>query len=179
MFPKSHTHKKCGTLRKKSFPQGSMLKFTYKGRFLTIEKAYKNFLDWKSEWWKHALVPPLHVQIFIFEKTLKSQFLVVFQSFDFGQIWAVLGKICCIDCGWEHARSKDENFKTPLLLNRESKCYMEHLIGKLLSISIASKSFQKSKNLLHSQQPIQKRKKLFGSLGPLGARIDCPLNRQA
>jgi hypothetical protein len=50
------------------FPQGSMLKFTYKGRFLTIKIAYEKFLDGKSKWRKHALVPPLHIEIFIFEK---------------------------------------------------------------------------------------------------------------
>jgi hypothetical protein len=27
------------------FPQGDMLKFTYKGRFLTIKIAYEKFLD--------------------------------------------------------------------------------------------------------------------------------------
>jgi hypothetical protein len=27
------------------FPQGGMLKFTYKGRFLTIKIAYEKFLD--------------------------------------------------------------------------------------------------------------------------------------
>jgi hypothetical protein len=51
-------------------------------------------------------VPPLGVQIFIFEKLLKSRFLVEFQSFIFGQIlanfgsfgqfWGVLGRFCCI-----------------------------------------------------------------------------------
>jgi hypothetical protein len=35
-------------------------------------------------------------------------------------------------------------------LNRESKCYMQQLVGKLPSIFVASKSFKKSKNLLHS-----------------------------
>jgi hypothetical protein len=37
--------------QKNYFPQRGMLKFTYEGRF-----------------WKHALVPLLHVEIFIFEK---------------------------------------------------------------------------------------------------------------
>jgi hypothetical protein len=41
MSIKSHTHGKCGTLRKNYFPQGGILKFTYKGRFLTMKKAYK------------------------------------------------------------------------------------------------------------------------------------------
>jgi hypothetical protein len=50
------------------FPQGGMLKFTYKGRFLTIKIAYEKFLDWKSEQRKHALVPHLYIEIFIFEK---------------------------------------------------------------------------------------------------------------
>jgi hypothetical protein len=50
------------------FLQGGMLKFTCKGRFLTIKIAYEKFLDWSSKRWKHALVPPLHVEIFIFEK---------------------------------------------------------------------------------------------------------------
>ena len=31
------------------FPQGGMLKFTYKGYFLTIKIAYENFLDWKIQ----------------------------------------------------------------------------------------------------------------------------------
>jgi hypothetical protein len=50
------------------FPQGGMVKFTYKGCFLTIKIAYENLLDWKSKRGKHALVPLLHVDIFIFEK---------------------------------------------------------------------------------------------------------------
>jgi hypothetical protein len=45
-----------------------MLKFTYKGRFLTIKIAYGKFLNKKSEWWKHALVPLLYILIFIFEE---------------------------------------------------------------------------------------------------------------
>jgi hypothetical protein len=53
---------------KNHFLQGGMLKFTYKGRFLTIKIAYEKFLDWKSKGWKHALVPLLHVEIFIFGK---------------------------------------------------------------------------------------------------------------
>jgi hypothetical protein len=30
---------------KNHFPQGGMLKFTYKGHFLTIKIAYEKFLD--------------------------------------------------------------------------------------------------------------------------------------
>jgi hypothetical protein len=35
--------------QKHYFPQRGTLKFTYKGRFLTIKVAYEIFLDWKSE----------------------------------------------------------------------------------------------------------------------------------
>jgi hypothetical protein len=41
------------------FSQGGMLKFIYKGWFLTIKIAYEKFLDWKSKQCKHALVPLL------------------------------------------------------------------------------------------------------------------------
>jgi hypothetical protein len=53
---------------KNYFPPGGMLKFIYKGHFLTIKITYEKFLDWKSKRWKHALMPLLHVEIFIFEK---------------------------------------------------------------------------------------------------------------
>jgi hypothetical protein len=45
---------------------------------------------------------------------------------------------------------------------------MECLIGKLPSISTTSKSFKKSKNLLHSQQPAQKHKESFWISGSFG-----------
>jgi hypothetical protein len=35
---------------------------------LKIKIAYEKFLDWKSKRRKHAPVPSLHVEIFIFEK---------------------------------------------------------------------------------------------------------------
>jgi hypothetical protein len=68
MSTKSHAHTRCGTLRKSSISTRSMLKFTYKGRFLTIKIAYGKFLNKKSEQWKHALVPLLYIVIFIFEE---------------------------------------------------------------------------------------------------------------
>jgi hypothetical protein len=40
MSSKSHTHKRCGTLRKKSFSARGMLKFTYKGHFFIIKNYY-------------------------------------------------------------------------------------------------------------------------------------------
>jgi hypothetical protein len=73
------------------FPQGGMLKFTYKGRLLTIKIAYETLLDWKSKRWKHALVPALYIEIFVSDKSLRSRFLVEFQSSIFWQILANLG----------------------------------------------------------------------------------------
>jgi hypothetical protein len=62
-------------------PQGVMLKFTFKGHFWTIKKAYSKLLYWKFKWWAHALVHPQHTRFFIFLKNkIKSQFVVVFQS---------------------------------------------------------------------------------------------------
>jgi hypothetical protein len=68
MSTKSHAHMRCGTLRKSSISTRGYVEFTYNSRFLTIKIAYEKFLDRKSKRWKHALVPPLHVEMFIFEK---------------------------------------------------------------------------------------------------------------
>jgi hypothetical protein len=45
MSTKSHAHTRCGTLRKSSISTRGMLKFTYKGRCLTIKIAFEKFLD--------------------------------------------------------------------------------------------------------------------------------------
>jgi hypothetical protein len=95
------------------FPQGGMLKFTYKGRFFTIKIAYEKLLDWKFKWRKHALVPLLHVDFFCFWKILNSWFLVVFQSFVFGQILAILGRFCCIGNGLQHHAQTSAEILTP------------------------------------------------------------------
>lgn len=79
-----------------------------------------------------------------FWKPLRSWFLLEFQSFifglilanfsSFGKFGANFGRVCCIRGGWEHARTWGSIFKTPLLWKRESKCCMQHLIGKLPSL---------------------------------------------
>jgi hypothetical protein len=79
-----------------------MLKFTYKGCFLTIKISYENSWIENSAQWKHALVPPLHVEIFIFEKHKNLDFWWYFKILSLGilgQILAVLGKFCSIDSG--------------------------------------------------------------------------------
>jgi hypothetical protein len=87
MSTKSHAHTKCGTLSKTSISTRGMLKFTYKGRFLTIKIAYEKFLDCKSERWKHALMPLLHVEIFIFEKYKNLDFWRYFEVLSMDKIW--------------------------------------------------------------------------------------------
>jgi hypothetical protein len=44
MFPKSHTHQRCGTLRKKSFSvRGYVEIHIQRPFFFTIKKTYKNY----------------------------------------------------------------------------------------------------------------------------------------
>jgi hypothetical protein len=45
MSTKSHIHETYRTLKKHHFPQRDMMKFTYKGHFLTMKIAYEKFLD--------------------------------------------------------------------------------------------------------------------------------------
>jgi hypothetical protein len=67
MCAKSHIHQSCGGLPKTIFSARGVLKFTFKGRFLTIKIEYEKFLDWVTKRWKHAQVP-LTRGNFIFEK---------------------------------------------------------------------------------------------------------------
>jgi hypothetical protein len=45
MSSKSHTHKRCGTLRKKSFSARGYAEIHIQRSFLTIKIAYEKFLD--------------------------------------------------------------------------------------------------------------------------------------
>jgi hypothetical protein len=98
------------------FPQGGVLKFAYKGHFLTIKIGYETFLDWKSKWLKHALLSLPCIEYFISEKHINLglgwNFKVLLLS-RFGQFWAGSGRNSCIDSGWEPVQSVAEIFKTP------------------------------------------------------------------
>jgi hypothetical protein len=74
------------------FPQGGMLKFTYKGHFLTIKKAHKKLLYWKSKWWAHALVCPLY-RGFFFWKKLNLNFWRYFKVPQANCLWTNFDKI--------------------------------------------------------------------------------------
>jgi hypothetical protein len=97
MSTKSHSHKRCGTLRKVNFPQGGMLKFTYKGCFLTIERHTKDYCI-ENPNGEHMLWCVFYIQDFLFLKKIKISIfggitkflkLIVFGKFgSFGQFWA-------------------------------------------------------------------------------------------
>jgi hypothetical protein len=63
---------------KKYFLKGGMLKFTFKGKFLTIKKAFQTLLYWKSKQWAHALVPPLLTRFFF--KELKEENVITYKE---------------------------------------------------------------------------------------------------
>jgi hypothetical protein len=121
--------------KKKYFPRRGMQKFTYKGRFLTIKIAYEKFLDWKSKWWKHALVPPLHIEIFISKKHWNLDFWRNFKVSSlgrFGQIWADFPAFTVAESMPELGlkSSKPHNFSTVspnITCNGSLECYNPYL----------------------------------------------------
>jgi hypothetical protein len=57
---KSHTYKRCGTLRKKSFSTRVYAEIHIQRPFFDNKKRHVNFFNWKSKRWAYVLVPPLH-----------------------------------------------------------------------------------------------------------------------
>jgi hypothetical protein len=80
---------------------------------LTIKIAIEKFLDGKSKQWKHAIMPPLHIEIFIFENTKIS----IFGGISKFRLWANFGSFGQKLLHWqwlrEPAQSKAEIFKIP------------------------------------------------------------------
>jgi hypothetical protein len=146
MCAKSHIHQSCGRLPKEIFSTKGYAEIHIQRPFFDNKNSKWTILGLKIRTVETCSSACSTRRKFYFWKTLKSRFLVEFQSFIFGQIWAEFAAFS----GWEHAQTWAKIFKTPYLFNCESKCYMQQLVGKLPSISIASKSFKKSKNLLHS-----------------------------
>jgi hypothetical protein len=133
MCAKSHIHQSCGRLPKKLFPakgyadiQIEMPFFDNKNSIWIIlglkirmvetcsSASYtrRNLFIWKSFYLKNT-------KISISGAISKFHLWADFGKF--WQFWADLGRICSIHSGWEHARTWAEIFKTPKLLNRESK----------------------------------------------------------
>jgi hypothetical protein len=123
MPTKSHTHTRCVTLRKSSISTRGYAEIHKQRPFFDNKNSIWNILGLKIQTMEICSSASSICRNFYFWKTLKSWFLVEFQSFvfsqilavlgSFGQFWAVLGRNCCIDSGWEPTRSVAEIFKTP------------------------------------------------------------------
>jgi hypothetical protein len=122
MSSKSHTYKRCGTLRKKSFSAGGYAEIHIQRPFFDNKNSIWKVLGLKIGTVKTCSSASSTCSNFYFWKILKSRFLVEFQSFilgqilanlgSFGQFWADLGRFCCIDSGWQHAPTSAEILKT-------------------------------------------------------------------
>jgi hypothetical protein len=142
--------------------KGGMLKFTYKGRFLTIKIAYTKVFEWESERWEHVVVPFLYVEIFIFEKywnldcwwNFKASSLTRF--WQFRQFRAVSGKFCYIGNGWQHAQ----------ILLVAAHCKATISFSLHLKSQVHDADYCISRNLLKSA------KSHFGSLGCLEVNVE-------
>jgi hypothetical protein len=91
MSPKSHTHKRCGKLRKKSFSARGYAEIHIQRPFFDNKNSIWKFLGLKIQTKETcSSTPSTHRNIF-FWKILNYQFLAEFQSFIFGQILANFG----------------------------------------------------------------------------------------
>jgi hypothetical protein len=101
MSPKFHTHKRCGTLRKKSFSARGYAEFHIQRPFFDNKNSIWKILGLKIQTMETCSSAPSTRRNFYFWKILKSRFLVEFQSFIFWQIWAVLGNFEQILLHWQ------------------------------------------------------------------------------
>jgi hypothetical protein len=77
---------------KHQFPQGGMLKFIYKGRFLIDKNSIWKILGLKTQTRETCSNASSTSWNYFFWKKLKSWFLVIFQSFIYGQILGRFGQ---------------------------------------------------------------------------------------
>jgi hypothetical protein len=101
MSSKSHTHKRCGTLRKKSFSTRGYAEVHIRRPFFDNKNSIWNILGLKIQTVKTCSRASSISTNFYFWKILKSRFLVEFQSFIFGQILASLGSFGQILLYWQ------------------------------------------------------------------------------
>jgi hypothetical protein len=80
MSPKSHTHKRCGTLRKKSFFARGYAEIHIQSLFFDNKKDIWKFIELKIQIVNTYSSASFTHWNFYFWETLKFQFLVVFQS---------------------------------------------------------------------------------------------------
>jgi hypothetical protein len=120
MSTKSHAHTRCGTLRKSSISTRGYAEIHIQRPFFDNKNSIWNILGLKIQTVETCSTASSIHRIFYFWKTLKSWFLVEFQSFvfkqiwadfgSFGQFWAGSGRNCCIDIAQEVS-------KTPVILD--------------------------------------------------------------
>jgi hypothetical protein len=91
MFTKSHTHKRSGTLREKLFSTRGYADIHIQRLFFDQKNTIWKILGLKIQMVETCSSASSTCRNFYFWKTWKSRFLVVFQSFVFRQILAVLG----------------------------------------------------------------------------------------
>jgi hypothetical protein len=91
MPSKSHIHKRCGTLRKKSFSARGYAEIHIQRPFFDNKNSIWKILGLKIRTVKTCSSASSTRTNFYLKKILKSRFLVEFQSFIFGQILANLG----------------------------------------------------------------------------------------
>jgi hypothetical protein len=91
MSSKSHTHKRCGTLRKKSFSARGYAEIHIQRPYFDDTKDIWKILGLKIQTVETCSSVPSIRGNFYFGKILKSRFLAEFQSFIFGQILANFG----------------------------------------------------------------------------------------
>jgi hypothetical protein len=141
---------------KNYFPQGGMVKFTYKVRFLTIKRAYKKLLYWKSKQWVHDLIPPLRTW-FSFLKNLN--FWWYFKVHQANCLWVDL---------FPHLKGKKENIMTYAKSVR-----ILHVMAnwKALWISHLPKKFQKIQLQIGIVAACPKSiNSIYGTHSPLGIK---------
>jgi hypothetical protein len=101
MSPKSHTRKRCGTLRKKSFSARGYAEIYIQRPFFDNKNSIWKILGLKIRTAKTCSSAPSTRKFFNFWKILKSRFLVEFQSFIPGQILANFGSFGQILLHWQ------------------------------------------------------------------------------
>jgi hypothetical protein len=99
MSTKSHAHKRCGTLRNSSISTRGYAEIHIQRPFFDNKISIWKILGLKIQTMETCSSSSSINRNFYFKKKPKSRFLVEFQSFVFGQFWAVLGRNCCIDSG--------------------------------------------------------------------------------
>jgi hypothetical protein len=97
MSTKSHTHTRCGTLRKSSISTRGCAEIHIQRPFFDNKNSIRKILGLKIRTVEICSSASSIHRIFYFLKTLKSRFLVEFQSFLYRQFWAEFAALTVAD----------------------------------------------------------------------------------